>query len=55
MDGAPPHREQAAILQIRFAKCCSCQANCHSQGIGKTMVKEALKISAAAVASDSFL
>jgi len=23
-------------------------ANCHSQGIGKTMVKEALKISAAA-------
>jgi len=46
MDGAPPASKRSNFF--KFAGAVVVKANCHSQGIGKTMVKEALKISAAA-------
>jgi len=43
------HPCKASKRNLQFGKgAVVVKANCHSQGIGKTMVKEALKISAAA-------
>jgi GNAT superfamily N-acetyltransferase len=51
MDGAPPLQSEQAQQIFTNSLCKGAvvvKANCRSQGIGKTMVKEALKISAAA-------